>query len=75
MTRRDFIYPLFVRHGEGVKKEIASMPGNHQLSIDMLIEEVGGAMEDGVRSVILFGLPEKKDETGSKLPLFRPASD
>ncbi len=62
----DFIYPLFVTHGKGVKNEIAAMPGNFQFSIDRLLEEVGGAWEDGVRSVILFGIPERKDETGSE---------
>jgi porphobilinogen synthase len=66
LDAKDFIYPLFVRHGQGIKQEISSMPGNYQMSVDMLVEEVGGAMEDGVRSVILFGLPEKKDETGSE---------
>jgi porphobilinogen synthase len=66
LDAKDFIYPLFVRHGQGIKQEIGSMPGNYQMSVDMLVEEVGGAMEDGVRSVILFGLPEKKDETGSE---------
>jgi len=62
----NFIYPLFVRHGEGIKREIGSMPGNYHLSVDRLVEEVGAAMEDGVRSVILFGLPERKDELGSE---------
>jgi len=66
LDARDLIYPLFVRHGEGIKREIPSMPGNHQLSVDTLVDEVGGAMEDGVRAVILFGLPERKDETGSE---------
>lgn len=63
---KDFIYPLFVRHGKGVRTEITSMPGNYHLSIDMLVEEVGTARDDGVCAVILFGLPEKKDETGSE---------
>jgi len=63
---KDFIYPLFVRHGKGVRTEITSMPGNYHLSIDMLVEEVGAARDDGVCAVILFGLPEKKDETGSE---------
>jgi porphobilinogen synthase len=63
---KDFIYPLFVRHGKGVRTEIASMPGNYHLSIDMLVEEVGAARDDGVCAVILFGLPERKDETGSE---------
>jgi porphobilinogen synthase len=62
----DFIYPLFVRHGQGIRHEIASMPGNYHLSVDMLVEEAGAAWEDGVRAVILFGLPERKDEIGSE---------
>ena len=62
----DFIYPLFVRHGEGIKQEIGAMPGNYQFSVDRLVEEVGAAREDGVRAVILFGLPESKDATGSE---------
>jgi porphobilinogen synthase len=61
----DFILPLFVRPGRGVKKEIASMPGNYQLSVDTLVEEVGSAAEAGVRSFILFGIPTHKDATGS----------
>lgn len=60
------IYPLFVRLGKGIRTEIGAMPGNFQLSPDRLVEEVGAAWEDGVRSVILFGIPEHKDETGSE---------
>jgi porphobilinogen synthase len=63
---RDFIYPLFVRNGNGIRAEIASMPGNYQLSIDRLVDEVGDAVEDGIRSVLLFGLPDRKDEQGSE---------
>ncbi len=66
LDARDFVYPLFVCPGEGVKREISSMPGNYQLSVDMLVREVTGAVEDGVRAVILFGLPASKDETGSE---------
>ena len=62
----DLIYPLFVRPGEGIKGEIASMPGNYHFSVDRLVEEVGEALEEGIRSVILFGIPETKDETGSE---------
>ncbi len=62
----DFIYPLFVTFGDGVRREIPSMPGNFQLSVDRVVEEVGGAWDDGIRSVILFGIPERKDETGSE---------
>src|SRR6266404_8745163 len=61
----DFILPLFVRPGRGIKKEIVSMPGNHQLSVDRLVDEVGEAAELGVRAFILFGIPERKDATGS----------
>jgi porphobilinogen synthase len=62
----DFVYPLFVRPGHGIKEEISAMPGNYHFSVDRLIEEVGQAMEEGVRSVLLFGLPERKDEVGSE---------
>ena len=62
----DFVYPLFVRQGSGIKTEIASMPGNYHFSVDRLVEEVGLAWEDGVRSVILFGIPERKDDQGSE---------
>ncbi len=65
LTVRDFILPLFVRPGKGVKKEITSMPGNHQLSVDRLVEEVGDAAELGVRAFMLFGIPASKDATGS----------
>jgi porphobilinogen synthase len=61
----DFILPLFVRPGRGVKKEIASMPGNYQLSTDRLVEAVGGAIEMGVRAFMLFGIPATKDATGT----------
>jgi porphobilinogen synthase len=61
----DLIYPLFVRPGRGVKKEIASMPGNYQLSVDRLVEEAGAALDLGVRAFILFGIPSYKDATGS----------
>jgi porphobilinogen synthase len=61
----NLILPLFVRPGRGVKKEIPSMPGNFQLSVDRLVEEVGEAVELGLRSFILFGIPEHKDAVGS----------
>ena len=62
----DFIYPLFVRHGKGIRTEIASMPEQFHLSPDSLVEEVGAAIEDGVRAFLLFGIPERKDERGSE---------
>ncbi|MCC6419763.1 MAG: porphobilinogen synthase [Gemmataceae bacterium] len=65
LTVHDLILPLFVRPGRGIRKEIASMPGNYQLSVDRLVEEVGAAADLGVRAFILFGIPEYKDATGS----------
>ena len=61
----DFIYPLFVRSGKGIKTEIGAMPGNFHFSIDRVVEEVGEAIEEGIRSVILFGIPDQKDAVGS----------
>jgi porphobilinogen synthase len=65
LTVNDFILPLFVRPGRGIRKEIASMPGNYQLSVDRLVDEVGAAVDLGLRAFILFGIPEYKDATGS----------
>ena len=60
-----FILPLFVCPGEGVRREIGSMPGNYQLSIDQLVLECKEVLALGVGGVILFGLPETKDEEAS----------
>ncbi|MFO0936934.1 MAG: porphobilinogen synthase [Gemmataceae bacterium] len=60
----DFILPLFVRPGQGIRNEIVSMPGNYQLSPDTLVEEIGSAKELGVRSFMLFGIPSSKDPEG-----------
>jgi porphobilinogen synthase len=60
-----FILPLFVCPGEGVRREISSMPGNYQLSIDELVGECAEVQSLGIGGVILFGLPETKDETAS----------
>jgi porphobilinogen synthase len=57
----DLIMPLFVRPGSGIKKEISSMKGNYQMSVDVLVEEVKELEELGVPGVILFGIPEEKD--------------
>ncbi len=62
----DLILPLFVRPGRRIKQPIASMPGHSQLSIDLLIKEVEEAKSLGILGVILFGIPEKKDELGSE---------
>jgi porphobilinogen synthase len=61
----DFILPLFVCPGEGVKREIGSMPGNYQMSIDETVKECAEVASLGVSGVILFGIPETKDEMAS----------
>ncbi|MFY9611196.1 MAG: porphobilinogen synthase [Blastocatellia bacterium] len=66
LTPDDFVYPLFVCEGEGVKREINSMPGCFNLSIDELVKETEAARADGIRSVILFGVPDEKDALGSQ---------
>jgi porphobilinogen synthase len=62
----NLILPLFVRPGKGVNQPISSMPGHSQLSIDLLIKEVEEAKSLGILGVILFGIPERKDELGSE---------
>jgi len=66
LNARDFIYPLFAVPGSGVRKEVGAMPGVHQLSQDELVREAAAAHAVGVPAVILFGIPEHKDETGSE---------
>ena len=61
-----FILPLFVCPGEGVRKAISSMPGNFQLSIDELVKECQGAHALGIGGVILFGIPDTKDESATE---------
>lgn len=61
----DFIYPLFIRPGEGIKNEIGSMPGVFQMSIDEMLKECETLKALGIYSVILFGIPEVKDSVGS----------
>jgi len=61
----DFILPLFICPGEGVRREISSMPGHAQLSVDRLVEECAEAYGLGIGGVILFGIPETKDEIAS----------
>jgi len=65
ITKDDFIYPLFVAAGKGIEKEISSMPGIFQRSIDRLGPEIDELLKIGVPRVILFGIPEQKDEIGS----------
>ena len=61
----NFVYPLFVTFGKDVKKPISSMPGNFQMSVDHLVKEVQKAKDLGIPAVLLFGIPEKKDEVAS----------
>ena len=65
LTPESLVYPLFVCPGEGVRKEVRSMPGVFNLSVDEAVREAGEAHSLGVPAVILFGLPEKKDEAAT----------
>ena len=61
----DLILPVFVRYGEGIKEEVPSMPGVYRYSVDKVVDEVKEARDLGIKAVILFGIPEHKDEVGS----------
>ena len=65
LSADDFVYPLFVCEGTNVRVEVPSMPGVFKLSVDEVIKETEAALKDGVRSILLFGVPDKKDESGS----------
>jgi porphobilinogen synthase len=65
LTPESFLYPLFVRSGEGQRREVASMPGVFQLSVDEVVKEAASARADGIPGVLLFGLPDAKDPSGS----------
>jgi porphobilinogen synthase len=65
LNRSDLVYPLFARYGQGVRNEVASMPGVFQLSVDELVKEAQEAHKMGIRAVMLFGIPEVKDSVGS----------
>lgn len=62
----DFIYPIFVLEGQNKKYPVASMPGVYQVSLDYLNEEIQEAVDLGIKSVIVFGVPAEKDEVGSQ---------
>ena len=66
LSASDFIYPLFVTRGRDKRIEIGPMPGVYQLSLDHLVHEVGEAARVGVDSVMLFGIPARKDALGSE---------
>jgi porphobilinogen synthase len=65
LSPEQFLYPLFVCPGTGVRREVSSMPGVFQLSVDEAVRETVAARADGVPGVLLFGLPARKDETGT----------
>jgi porphobilinogen synthase len=65
LTTDDFIYPLFIKEGTGYKKEISSMPGVYQMSIDEILKECEELKKLGLYSIILFGIPDVKDSVGS----------
>src|SRR5277367_6197047 len=65
LTPEAFVYPLFICPGSGIRKEVRSMPGVYNLSVDEAVKEVRAARALGVLSVILFGLPENKDEVAT----------
>lgn len=66
LSPKDFVAPLFVCHGSNIKQEIEAMPGQYRLSIDQLVEECRELAALGVSGVMLFGIPEHKDATGSE---------
>lgn len=65
LSPETFVLPLFVCEGQGVRREVGSMPGVFNLSVDEAVREAAAAHQDGVRSVLLFGLPAHKDDVGS----------
>lgn len=65
LNKADLIYPLFIVEGENFKKEISSMPGQYQMSIDNILTECSELTELGIGSILLFGIPAEKDEVGS----------
>lgn len=65
LSKKDFIYPLFVVPGANVKREVSSMPGVYQMSVDTIVRECAEVHSLGIPAVIFFGIPEEKDEAGS----------
>jgi porphobilinogen synthase len=63
---KDLIYPVFVKHGKGTKEMVTSMPGVYHFSIDQLIEEASEVYHLGIPAILLFGIPNRKDELGSE---------
>ncbi|MGH9348063.1 MAG: porphobilinogen synthase [Vicinamibacterales bacterium] len=65
LSAESLVYPLFVCEGQGVRREVGSMPGVFQLSVDEVVKEAAAAKAEGVPAVLLFGLPARKDAVGS----------
>jgi porphobilinogen synthase len=72
LSVRDFIYPLFVMPGHGIKKEIDALPGNYHLSIDCLIEEAKEARDLGINNFLLFGVPDVVDKNEQATAAYAP---
>lgn len=66
LSADDFIYPLFIYEGEKIRKEVSSMPGVYQVSMDNLQAEMEDIVSHGIKSVLLFGIPSTKDECGTQ---------
>ncbi len=66
LSKNDFIYPLFVREGEGIKTEVSSMPGVFQMSIDEILKECEYLISIDLKAIILFAIPDVKDSVGSE---------
>ncbi|MGA1931553.1 porphobilinogen synthase [Arcobacter sp. YIC-464] len=66
LSTDDFIYPLFVREGQGIKTEVSSMPGVYQMSIDEILKECEYLISINLKSIILFAIPDTKDSVGSE---------
>ena len=66
LSPREFVYPMFVTHGHGVREAIEPMPGCYQMSLDVMLEEVDEVASLGIPAVLLFGLPAEKDPMGSE---------
>ena len=74
----ELIYPIFVTEGEDIKHPVESMPGIYQYSLDRLPEEINRIKETGIKAILIFGIPDHKDEVGSvhtlKMELYQKQS-
>ena len=67
LSKNDFIYPLFVKEGNGIKIEVSSMPGVFQMSIDEILKECEYLISIDLKSIILFAIPDVKDSVGKRM--------